>query len=150
MPYCQVSYAILGTMMVASMTSSDSNSPRQRNAVLAKLAASYKVFQDCQPLAVGIHKVIRERLPEIDAQQLKTALKMHTGATRYLKAIAQGQTRFDLDGAPAGAITPEQRKQAKDTLRERYEKIAERKRAEQQAQQRQENLLKLVEKFNSR
>ncbi|MFA7279924.1 MAG: ProQ/FinO family protein [Sterolibacterium sp.] len=123
---------------------------RQRNPVLDTLASSFKAFQDCLPLAVGIHKVIKQRLPDIDAAQLKTALKMHTGSTRYLKALTHAETRFDLDGAPAGAITPEQRKQARDTLRERYEKIAERKKAEQEAQQRQENLLKLVEKFKTR
>jgi ProP effector len=123
---------------------------RQRNPVLDTLASSFKAFQDCLPLAVGIHKVIKQRLPEIDAAQLKTALKMHTGSTRYLKALTHAETRFDLDGAPAGEITPEQRKQARDTLRERYEKIAERKKAEQEAQQRQENLLKLVEKFKTR
>jgi len=123
---------------------------RQRNPVLETLATSFKTFQDCLPLAVGIHKVIKQRLPDIDVGQLKTALKMHTGSTRYLKALTHAATRFDLDGAPAGEITPEQRKQARDTLRERYEKIAERKKAEQEAQQRQENLLKLVEKFKSR
>jgi len=123
---------------------------RQRNPVLETLAVSFKAFQDCLPLAIGIHKVIKQRLPDIDVGQLKTALKMHTGSTRYLKALAHAATRFDLDGAPAGEITPEQRKQARDTLRERYEKIAERKKAEQEAQQRQENLLKLVEKFKSR
>lgn len=123
---------------------------RQRNPVLDTLASSFKAFQDCLPLAVGIHKVIKERLPDIDAAQLKTALKMHTGSTRYLKALTHAEKRFDLDGAPAGEITPEQRKQARDTLRERYEKIAERKKAEQEAQQRQENLLKLVEKFKTR
>lgn len=98
--------------------------------------------------------IIRERLPEIDPAQLKIALKMHTNSTRYLKALSHAEMRFDLDGMPAGAITPEQRKQAKDTLRERYKKTAARKKAEQQAllhsQQRQENLLKLVEKFNTR
>ena len=89
-------------------------------------------------------------MPDIDLQQLKIALKMHTGSTRYLKALSQAKTRFDLDGLPAGEITPEQRQQAKDMLHQRYQKTAERKKAEQQAQQRQENLLKLVEKFNTR
>ena len=123
---------------------------RQRNPVLDTLASSFKAFQDCLPLAVGIHKVIKQKLPDIDTAQLKTALKMHTGSTRYLKALTHSETRFDLDGMPAGEITPEQRKQARDTLRERYEKIAERKKAEHEAQQRQENLLKLVERFKTR
>ena len=132
------------------MTRSESIPTRQRNAVLETLAASFKAFQDGLPLALGIHKVIKERLPDLEPQQLKAALKLHTGSTRYLKSLVQAETRFDLDGVAAGAVTAEQRKQAKDTLRERYEKIAQRKQAEQQAQQRQENLLKLVEKFKVR
>ena len=136
------------------MTRSETIPLRQRNATLDRLAASFKVFQDCLPLAIGIHKAIKERLPDVDPQQLKTALKMHTGSIRYLKSLTQAETRFDLDGVPAGAITPEQRKQARGTLRERYQKLAEKKQAEQlaqqQARQRQENLLKLVEKFNTR
>ena len=132
------------------MTPSEAVPPRQRNAVLERLASSFKVFQDCLPLALGIHKVIQQRLPDIDPQQLKAAMKIYTGSTRYLKALARAETRYDLEGAPAGSVTPEQRKQAKDTLRERYDRIAERKAAEQQARQRQENLLKLVEKFSTR
>jgi len=132
------------------MPLSESIPLRQRSAVLDTLASSFKAFQDCLPLAVGIHKIIKERMPDIDLQQLKIALKMHTGSTRYLKALSQAKTRFDLDGLPAGEITPEQRQQAKDMLHQRYQKTAERKKAEQQAQQRQENLLKLVEKFNTR
>ena len=54
-----------------------------------------------------------------------------TTALEYLKALSQAKTRFDLDGLPAGEITPEQRQQAKDMLHQRYQKTAERKKAEQ-------------------
>lgn len=114
------------------------------------LIASFPVFRDCLPLAVGIHKALRERMPELNRNQLRTVLQMHTASTRYLKALSQGETRYDLDGAAAGAITAEQRQQALDTLRERFRKGAERRKAELQNQQRQEKLLKLAEKFNAR
>ena len=131
------------------------------NAVLDALIASFKVFHDCQPLALGIHKVIKERQPEIDAQDLRTAMRIHTASTRYLKVLSQADTRFDLDGSPAGEVTAEQRQQASDTLRERFKKKAERHKAELQAKQlaqqqallekqRQDKLLKLAEKFNTR
>jgi hypothetical protein len=59
-----------------------------------------------------------------------------------------------LDGKQAGDITAEQKQQAPDTLRERFRKGAELRKtqllAQQQEQQRQENLLKLAEKFNKR
>lgn len=121
-----------------------------RNAVLDTLISSFSVFRDCQPLAIGIHKIIKQQRPDIDSQQLRMAMRTHTASTRYLKALSQSDTRLGLDGSPAGEITAEQRQQAKDTLRERFKKIAERKKAEQQAQQLHENILKLAEKFNAR
>lgn len=123
---------------------------RPRNATLETLSESYAVFRDCLPLAIGIHKAIAERKPEIDKAQLRNALRLHTASTRYLKALSQAKERFDLDGKLAGEVTAEQRQQATDDLRERFRKGAERRRAEQEAQERQEKLLKLAEKFNAR
>ena len=132
------------------MTTTKQKPLRARNAVLDTLSASFKAFHDCQPLALGIHKAIKERLPGIDARQLRDAMRIHTASTRYLKALSQANTRFDLDGAPAGEVTAEQRQQASATLRERFKKKAELHKAEQAAKQRQENLFKLAEKFNTR
>jgi ProP effector len=114
------------------------------------LSASFKVFRDSQPLAIGIHKAIKGRLPDLDAQQLKATMRMHTASTRYLKVLSQADTRFDLDGAPAGEVTAEQRQQALDTLRDRFRKKAEQHKAEQLAKQQQEKLQQLAAKFNAR
>lgn len=121
---------------------------RSRNPVLDTLIATFKVIRDCQPLALGIHKVIKERMPELDTQLLRSAMRTHTASTRYLKLLSQADTRFDLDGAAAGEVTAEQRQQALDTLRERFRKKAEQHKAELAAKQHQEKLLKLAEKFN--
>lgn len=77
-------------------------------------------------------------------------MRIHTASTRYLKAVSQSKIRFDLDGAPLGEVTEEQRRQALDMLKERFSKQAERHKAEQLAKQQQEKLQKLAEKFNSR
>lgn len=132
------------------MTDSTKNPPRPKNEVLSSLSAAFPVFRDCLPLAVGIHKTIRARQPEIDQASLRGALRFHTASTRYLKALTQGEVRFDLDGKPDGAVSPEQRQQAMEVLRERFKKIAERKKAEELARQQQEKLVKLAEKFNTR
>jgi ProP effector len=131
--------------------------PRRTHPVLDTLVAGFPVFRDALPLAIGIHKAIKQRLPDLDAAQLRIALKSHTASTRYLKALSNGDKRFDLDGNPAGEITPEQRQQALDTIKERFRKAAERKREAQQQQElqaqqakQQEKLLKLAEKFNQR
>ena len=130
------------------MSTAEQKPSRSRNPVLDTLTTSFKVIRDCQPLALGIHKVIKERMPELDMQLLRSAMRMHTASTRYLKLLSQADTRFDLDGAPAGEVTAEQKQQALDTLRERFRKKAEQHKAELAAKQHQEKLLKLAEKFN--
>ena len=133
------------------MTHSDKpRTPEVQDDALTILSATFPAIRDCLPLAVGIHKAIREKLPSMDKEHLRSAMKRHTASTRYLKALTQGEVRFDLEGTPAGSVTPEQKQQAREALRERFKKIADRKKAEQQAQQMQENLLKLAEKFNVR
>ncbi|MCX7170096.1 MAG: ProQ/FINO family protein [Proteobacteria bacterium] len=118
--------------------------------LLKQLSSSFEVFRDNKPLALGIHKAIRERLPDINRDQLRIAMQHHTGSTRYLKALATEENRFDLNGQFAGVVTPEQNALAATTLRERFRRAAEQRKADEQARQRQEKLLKLAEKFNSR
>jgi len=128
-----------------------------RNAVLSVLCERYAVFRECQPLALGVHKRIKEQMPEIEAPQLRAALRTHTVSTKYLKALVANRQRFDLDGQPAGEVTDEQRTVAEGQLRERFAKQAERKQAEanarkeQEAQaQRQEKLAQLTARFSKR
>ncbi len=139
------------------MTAPSPSPRRPGNPVLDQLSAAFPVFANAQPLAIGVHKAIKERLPEIDAAKLRLALRLHTASTRYLKALANSDTRFDLDGNPAGDITAEQKQQALDGLKERFRKVAERKRAEQQQKdelekqaKQQAKLQQLAEKFNTR
>lgn len=124
--------------------------PQTPRTLLAQLSEMFPVFQNAVPLAVGIHKAIRKRLPEIDQRLLRIAMKIHTDSTRYLKALANGRNRHDLDGQPSGTITPDQRALAASVMRERSHKAAERRRMDNEARERQEKLLKLAEKFNSR
>ena len=135
--------------------------PPSRNALLETLSAKFAVFRECRPLALGIHKAIGERMPEVDTAQLRLAMRMHTASTRYLKALLVTRERFDLDGKPAGEVTAEQREVASTTLRERFKKLAERRKAEEQAlkaaqqeqeaqQKRQEKLAQLAARFNLR
>jgi ProP effector len=81
---------------------------------------------------------------------VRTALHFHTGTTRYLKAVVEGAPRCDLDGNATSAVTAEQQAQVATTLRERFKKGAERRKAEQEARQRQEKLEQLAQKFSPR
>jgi ProP effector len=128
--------------------------PSAPHPLLEQLRQTFAVIRECQPLAIGIHKAIIERIADIDKAQLKSVMKAHTASTRYLKSLSQGSSRFDLDGNAAGEISAEQRDQATAALKERFRKGAERKRAEQQEkerlaqeQERQQRLVQLAEKF---
>lgn len=135
------------------MSGSDSKQRDPHHAVLISLRSTFPVFQECRPLAIGIHKAVLERIPGINPQQLRLAMRMHTASARYLKALTNSETRFDLDGNVAGTVTAEQKEQALNTLRERFRKGAEQHKARLLAQQqerlRQEKLIRLAEKFNA-
>jgi ProP effector len=120
----------------------------QRNTLLVRLYKEFPVFHDYRPLAIGVHKALMARMPELAKVQVRMALQNHTAKTRYLKALVQGVPRLDLDGNPVGEVTADQQSTAALTLRDRYKKAAERRKAELEAQQRQEKLLQLAEKFN--
>lgn len=127
------------------------NAPRPHpNPILETLASSFPVFRDCQPLAIGIHKVIMARMPDLGEGSLRVALKRHTNSTKYLKAIANGSERYDLDNQPAGEISAEQRQQALATIKERFRKVAELKKKQKAEEEHQAKLQKLAEKFNKR
>lgn len=132
------------------MSSTKTNSTRPQHIHLKVLTDSFKVFQDCLPLAIGIHKVIQERLPNMGAKDLRNVMKLHTSSTRYLKALSNAETRFDLDGNPTNEVTAEERQHALGTLRARFRRAAEREKAEQEAKQHAESLQRLAQKFNSR
>lgn len=135
--------------------------PPRRNELLERLRADFPVFRDYLPLALGIHKTLMERQPDLDKNQVRQALHLHTSGNRYLKALVEGAPRLDLDGNPSGAVTAEQQTQAVTTLKERFRKQAEKRRAEEEEKQRQEKaereerqrrekLEQLASKFNKR
>jgi ProP effector len=123
------------------------NSPSPRDPVLAQLAAAYAVFRDTQPLAIGIHKAIIVAHHELDKEDLRRALKLHTCSTRYLKSVSAGGARFGLDGQPAGDITPEQQARATQAIKDRFRKQAEQRREALRAQEHHAKLQLLVDKF---
>jgi ProP effector len=132
-----------------------------RNTLLAALRTQFPVFRENKPLALGIHKVIKERLPDTDSKRLRLAMQTHTASTAYLKSLTNGGSRFDLDDNPVGEVTPGQQQQALEALRERFRKANEKRKAEkrvqeeklkseQQAREKHIKLLQLAEKFNAR
>jgi ProP effector len=101
-------------------------------ALLKSLQESFPVFREFKPLAIGIDKQLRAKLPELDRKALRMALGMHTHSTKYLKAIAKGTTRFDLDGNSGVELTESHRQHATESLQERSKKEADRRKAQQE------------------
>jgi ProP effector len=129
-------------------------SPRN---LLKQLQDQFPAFKNCLPLAIGIDKQLHARLPGVDRKTMRTALGIHTGSLRYLRAMEKATVRYDLDGNAGEEVTDTHRSHAKATLQERFKKEADRKRAEREAakaeeaaRERQEKLLALANKFQSR
>ena len=67
-----------------------------------------------QPLKIGLGEElmalagVHPALADLTRTRIRRALKVYTGAAAYRKALAKGGFRYDLDGQPAGEVTPEQ------------------------------------------
>jgi ProP effector len=122
--------------------------------LLASLEQQFPIFRTGNPLAIGIDKQLIERLTDINKKTLRTALRLHTHSTRYLKAVEKAQHRFDLEGNIAGDMPDEHRVAASEMLKERYKKMAlqrkEKAKSEKENQERQVKLQQLTEKFSPR
>ncbi|MEZ5608947.1 MAG: ProQ/FinO family protein [Rhodocyclaceae bacterium] len=120
-------------------------------AMLKRLQAESPTFRDYKPLALKIDGAILERFPDFDRKNLRTALRLHTASTKYLKGVERGTHRHDLDGAPVGELSDEHRQHAAATLKDRFAEVARQqreKRAAEEAERRHaQKLQQLVHKF---
>jgi len=96
---------------------------RMVNAVHAILIQRFpkafpKDYDAIRPLKIDIHADLIKRLPDVDHALLHRALANHTGRDGYLLALVHGRgdRRYDLDGRPAGTVTPEEREEAQKRL----------------------------------
>lgn len=122
--------------------------------LLNDLRTGFVAFRDCLPLAIGIDKQVKERLPDVDKKLLRIALGIHTHSLRYLKSVEKARHRYDLDGNVVAELLDEHRQHAAQTLKERLKKDAERRRVQREAEalesQRLEKMNQLVEKFGKK
>jgi len=114
----------------------DQDKARDPRQLLDELRERFEVFRTFQPLAIGIDKAIRSRLPEADRKTLRVALSMHTHCNRYLRLLAKATQRFDLDGAPVAEVSDEHRQFASTVLEERAQRRATNGEAKAPADQR--------------
>ena len=143
------------------MTTTESTpSPFQSARTLLKeFQEKFAVFRDCLPLAIGMDKQLIAQIPDINRKALRTALSIQTNSLRYLKGMEKATVRFNLDGTEADEVTDAHRAHATTTLKERFKKNAEQRKAQKKAEaaeraveeaalQRTEKLNQLAEKFS--
>ena len=74
---------------------------------------------DPRPLKIGLGEEllalagVHPALAGLSRTQIRRALKVYTGAPAYRKALARGGPRYDLNGQPAGEVTPDQQADAR-------------------------------------
>ena len=118
-------------------------------ALLKQLQQEYPAFRDCLPLSIGIDKQLLARMPGLDKKVMRAALGIHTGSMRYLRAMEMAKTRHDLDGTVGAEVPEAHRLHAKEQLQQRFKKEADRKKAERDAAQEEENNRKRQEKLQA-
>eukprot|EP01099_Mayorella_cantabrigiensis_P005737 TRINITY_DN463_c1_g5_i1.p4 TRINITY_DN463_c1_g5~~TRINITY_DN463_c1_g5_i1.p4 ORF type:complete len:188 (+),score=9.15 TRINITY_DN463_c1_g5_i1:4754-5317(+) len=73
-------------------------------------------FQDPKPLKAGIHHDMPDLEAPVSRTQRARAIRAYVCSPGYLKAVANGQWRYDLNGEPVEKIRPEQRDHAEKKL----------------------------------
>src|ERR1700738_2780179 len=67
-----------------------------------------------KPLKVGIQDdLITATAGAITVREIRDALCRYTGNVHYLRGVAAGGERIDLDGKPAGQVTPSEAEHAR-------------------------------------
>lgn len=100
---------------MTSSPSSDTRAsrPARQDPVLDRLGQVYPTLfgPEPRPLKRGIFEDLQQRHASDGwtTEALKAALRQHTRSTRYLNAVASGESRHDLDGNAVEMVAPEQR-----------------------------------------
>lgn len=81
---------------------------KQTEMIADHIYGKYDVFKRFKPLALGINQDLIAALPQYDAALIARVLANHCRRPRYLKALARGGKRFDLNNRFKGEVTPEE------------------------------------------
>lgn len=75
---------------------------------------------DVRPLAVGIHEQLEKQFPDRSPEQVRRAIAQwrYPRLGAYLRGVARGGPRFDLDGNPSGEVSAGEQENARERLKE--------------------------------
>jgi len=100
---------------------------KQTDMIAEYLYSKYDVFKRFKPLAIGIEKDLVEALPQFDAVLIHRVLSNHCRRPKYLKAVARGGKRFNLNNRFQGEVSEQEQQYAlsQPNIREEIEKNLE-------------------------
>ena len=81
---------------------------KQNDMIADHIYSKYDVFKRFKPLAVGIDQDLVAALPQFDPSLIARVLANHCRRPRYLKSLARGGKRFDLNNRFKGEVSPEE------------------------------------------
>lgn len=115
---------------------------KQTEMIAEYLYSKYEVFRRFKPLAIGIEKELAADMPQFDPALINRVLSNHCRRPRYIKSVARGGKRFNLQLRFQGTITPEEQEHALATpgIKEAIAKEDERRAEARAAQKTDENL----------
>lgn len=85
---------------------------KQTEMIAEHVYSKFEVFRQFRPLALGIHEHLIVSLPQFDPVLISRVVANHCRKPRYIKAVARGGHRFDLQGRSSGQVSPEEQKGA--------------------------------------
>lgn len=81
---------------------------KQTEMIAEHIYNKYDVFKRFKPLAVGIDQDLIAALPQFSPELITRILAAHCRRPRYLKALARGGKRFDLNNRFKGEVSQEE------------------------------------------
>ena len=107
---------------------------KQTEMIAEYIYGKYDVFNRFKPLSVGIENDLIQALGQFSPELIKRVLANHCRRPKYIKSVARGGKRFNLDNRFQGEVSEEERLHALEQpgIREAIEK-QDARRAEAQA-----------------
>ena len=78
--------------------------PGKFHQIRNSLFAEYPVLKRCKPLIIGIHEELQAAHPELSLEIIRAIMRYHTRWSVYLRALARGGMRYNLQGEPIERI----------------------------------------------
>ena len=88
-------------------------------------------FNELKPLKLNVAEDIYAQINETEWLLIRKALVTYTGRLAYMKCLAKGGNRYDLDGNVSGGISKEDVQRSKDRISAHAEKIKIKKKADE-------------------